>query len=97
MRHFIAPLVAGCLAVAACGTGGGDQQTSGPRHGDTLRVAIGIDPDTLCRRRSQPSLTRTRRSVGRPGVGGAVGWSFSGVLAAKRGQPSVMQDASSTH
>jgi len=37
------------LVVAACGTGGGQQQTttSGPKHGDTLRVAIGIDPDTL--------------------------------------------------
>ena len=48
MRRFIAPLVAGCLAVAACGSGGAQQQaTSGPKHGDTLRVAIGIDPDTL--------------------------------------------------
>src|SRR5262245_47780046 len=47
MRRFIAPLVAGCLAVAACGSGGGQQATSGPKHGDTLRVAIGIDPDTL--------------------------------------------------
>jgi peptide/nickel transport system substrate-binding protein len=36
------------LLVAACGTSGGQQQqTSGPKHGDTLRVAIGIDPDTL--------------------------------------------------
>ena len=36
------------LALAACGTGGGGQQTSsGPKHGDTLKVAIGIDPDTL--------------------------------------------------
>src|SRR5215471_7081416 len=37
------------LALAACGTGGGQQQqsASGPKHGDTLRVAIGIDPDTL--------------------------------------------------
>src|SRR5215468_8427756 len=37
------------LALAACGTGGGQQQgsTSGPKHGDTLKVAIGIDPDTL--------------------------------------------------
>src|SRR5262252_7151885 len=36
-------------ALAACGTGGGQQQqsTSGPKHGDTLNVAIGIDPDTL--------------------------------------------------
>jgi len=37
------------LVLAACGTGGGQQEgsTSGPKHGDTLRVAIGIDPDTL--------------------------------------------------
>jgi ABC-type transport system substrate-binding protein len=36
------------LVLAACGTGGGGQQTSsGPKHGDTLKVAIGIDPDTL--------------------------------------------------
>src|SRR5215471_15424191 len=37
------------LALAACGTGGGQQQqtASGPKHGDTLRVAIGIDPNTL--------------------------------------------------
>jgi peptide/nickel transport system substrate-binding protein len=37
------------LVLAACGTGSGQQQgtTSGPKHGDTLRVAIGIDPDTL--------------------------------------------------
>ncbi len=37
------------LGLAACGTGGGQQQqsSSGPKHGDTLRVAIGIDPDTL--------------------------------------------------
>src|SRR5215467_2932498 len=37
------------LALAACGTGGGQQQqtSSGPKHGDTLKVAIGIDPDTL--------------------------------------------------
>ena len=37
----------GCLAATACGTGGGGQQTSGTKHGDTLKVAIGIDPDTL--------------------------------------------------
>jgi peptide/nickel transport system substrate-binding protein len=36
------------FALAACGTGSGQQQaTSGPKHGDTLKVAIGIDPDTL--------------------------------------------------
>jgi peptide/nickel transport system substrate-binding protein len=45
------------LALAACGTGGGGQQqtSSGPKHGDTLRVAIGIDPDTL----DPPALTTT--------------------------------------
>lgn len=46
--RFSALLTLACLAVAACGTGGGGQQTtSGPKHGDTLKVAIGIDPDTL--------------------------------------------------
>jgi len=36
------------VALAACGTGGGQQTpTSGAKHGDTLKVAIGIDPDTL--------------------------------------------------
>ena len=35
------------LVIAACGTSGGSQSTGGPKHGDTLRVAIGIDPDTL--------------------------------------------------
>src|SRR5947209_20455705 len=41
-------LVLSGLVLAACGTGGGQQQGSaGPKHGDTLRVAIGIDPDTL--------------------------------------------------
>jgi ABC-type transport system substrate-binding protein len=46
--RLAAVLASAGLLVAACGTGGGQQQqTSGPRHGDTLRVAIGIDPDTL--------------------------------------------------
>jgi peptide/nickel transport system substrate-binding protein len=42
-------LVLSSFALAACGTGGGQQEStnSGPKHGDTLRVAIGIDPDTL--------------------------------------------------
>jgi peptide/nickel transport system substrate-binding protein len=42
-------LVLSGLALAACGTGSGQQQqaSSGPKHGDTLKVAIGIDPDTL--------------------------------------------------
>jgi peptide/nickel transport system substrate-binding protein len=35
------------LAIAACGTGSQPQGTAGPKHGDTLKVAIGIDPDTL--------------------------------------------------
>jgi peptide/nickel transport system substrate-binding protein len=48
-QRVITLLVLSGLALAACGTGGGQQQqaTSGPKHGDTLRVAIGIDPDTL--------------------------------------------------
>src|SRR5262249_35041585 len=45
--RFSALLALACLTVAACGTGGGQQTTSGPKHGDTLKVAIGIDPDTL--------------------------------------------------
>src|SRR5690349_14644773 len=46
--RFFALMALACLAVTACGTGGGGQQTtSGPKHGDTLKVAIGIDPDTL--------------------------------------------------
>ena len=48
MRHPIAPLVASCLVLAACGQGGGQEQAGGgPKHGDTLRVAAGIDADTL--------------------------------------------------
>jgi len=46
-ERLITALALACLAVAACGTGGGQQSTSGPKHGDTLNVAIGIDPDTL--------------------------------------------------
>jgi peptide/nickel transport system substrate-binding protein len=47
-RRLITLLAFAGLVVAACGTGGGGQQSSGgPKHGDTLRVAIGIDPDTL--------------------------------------------------
>jgi peptide/nickel transport system substrate-binding protein len=38
----------GMLLVSACGNGQTSSSTSsGPRHGDTLKVAIGIDPDTL--------------------------------------------------
>src|SRR2546430_10989721 len=49
MRHPIALVMAAVLAAAACGqSGGGSQQAGGgSKHGDTLRVAIGIDPDTL--------------------------------------------------
>ncbi len=36
--------VAGLLILSACGGGGG---TGGPKQGDKLTVAIGIDPDTL--------------------------------------------------
>ena len=47
-QRVITLLMLGGLALAACGNGGGQQQaSSGPKHGDTLRVAIGIDPDTL--------------------------------------------------
>ena len=46
-ERLITALALACLAVAACGTGGGQQNTSGPKHGGTLNVAIGIDPDTL--------------------------------------------------
>src|SRR5437016_11469619 len=49
MRHPIALVMAAVLAAAACGqSGGGSQQAGGgSKHGDTLRTAIGIDPDTL--------------------------------------------------
>jgi ABC-type transport system substrate-binding protein len=47
-QRVITLLMLSGLALAACGTGGGQQSSSsGPKHGDTLRVAIGIDPDTL--------------------------------------------------
>jgi peptide/nickel transport system substrate-binding protein len=46
MRHLIALLAAGSV-LAACGSGGAQPQGGGPRHGDTLKIAIGIDPDTL--------------------------------------------------
>jgi peptide/nickel transport system substrate-binding protein len=49
-QRVITLLMLSGLALAACGTGGTSQQqqtTSGPKHGDTLKVAIGIDPDTL--------------------------------------------------
>lgn len=47
-QRVITLLMLSGLALAACGTGSGQSSTtSGPKHGDTLRVAIGIDPDTL--------------------------------------------------
>src|SRR5262245_61249238 len=48
-RRVMTLLMLSGLALAACGTSGGQQQqtSSGPKHGDTLKVAIGIDPDTL--------------------------------------------------
>jgi peptide/nickel transport system substrate-binding protein len=47
-RRVTTLLVLSGLVLAGCGTSGGQQQaTSGPKHGDTLNVAIGIDPDTL--------------------------------------------------
>lgn len=49
-QRVVTLLMMSGLALAACGTGGSGQQqqgSSGPKHGDTLKVAIGIDPDTL--------------------------------------------------
>jgi peptide/nickel transport system substrate-binding protein len=48
-QRVITLLLISGMALAACGTGSGSQQqaASGPKHGDTLKVAIGIDPDTL--------------------------------------------------
>lgn len=47
-RRVITLLMLSGLALAACGTGSGQSSsTSGPKHGNTLTVAIGIDPDTL--------------------------------------------------
>ena len=48
-KRTLSLLVAAGLAVAACGTsgGGGSPTSSGPKHGGTLTVAVGIDPDTL--------------------------------------------------
>src|SRR5215471_21721669 len=47
-RRVTTLLLLSGLVLAGCGTSGGQQQTSsGPKHGDTLKVAIGIDPDTL--------------------------------------------------
>ena len=40
-------LLAGALLVAACGGNTGTTTTSGTKQGDNLRVAIGVDPDTL--------------------------------------------------
>jgi len=45
--RVVAVLVLTGMAIAACGTGSQQQSTAGPKHGDTLKVAIGIDPDTL--------------------------------------------------
>ena len=51
MRAPIAALLAGGLLVTACGgntnTGNSSGSSTGTKHGDTLTVAIGIDPDTL--------------------------------------------------
>src|SRR5256885_2863982 len=44
----LAAFAALVVAVVACGNGGtGTTSTTGPKHGGTLTVAIGIDPDTL--------------------------------------------------
>ena len=49
LRQRVSTLLAlSGLILVACGTGGGGQQTSsGPKHGGTLRVVLGIDADTL--------------------------------------------------
>ena len=46
IRKFAFLVVLGLMA-AACGNGSGNPTSSGPKHGGTLTVAIGIDPDTL--------------------------------------------------
>lgn len=47
MRKFAFLVVLGVMA-AACGNNSTSNQTSsGPKHGGTLTIAIGIDPDTL--------------------------------------------------
>ncbi len=46
-RSLTSLLLAG-LVIAACGTGSTSSNTSaGPKHGDKLTIAVGIDPDTL--------------------------------------------------
>ena len=46
IRKFAFLVVLGLMATA-CGNGSGNPTSSGPKHGGTLTVAIGIDPDTL--------------------------------------------------
>jgi peptide/nickel transport system substrate-binding protein len=45
-RGKLAALLAVAGLLVACG-GGSQQSSGGPKHGGTLKVAIGIDPDTL--------------------------------------------------
>src|SRR6266700_473557 len=46
-RSAVLLMLAGLLVACGTGGGGGQQTSGGTKHGDTLRVAIGIDPDTL--------------------------------------------------
>ena len=44
---LLALAVVGGLALAACGNGTTGTPTGGSKQGDTLRIAIGVDPDTM--------------------------------------------------
>lgn len=46
-ERAIAVLLAGGILLLACGNSSSTSSSSGPKHGGTLTVAIGIDPDTL--------------------------------------------------
>src|SRR5216110_1531933 len=46
IRKFAFLVVLGLMATA-CGNGSGNPTSTGTKHGGTLTVAIGIDPDTL--------------------------------------------------
>ena len=46
-RRLAVAIAAAALVLTACGTGGTQQSSTTAKHGGTLKVAIGIDPDTL--------------------------------------------------
>jgi peptide/nickel transport system substrate-binding protein len=46
-RRALAAFVGGGILLLACGGGTTTTTTTGPKHGDKLNIAIGIDPDTL--------------------------------------------------